>query len=352
MSAQAQSPYDCLIAATVTMLDTRTHDWLSRLQANGPRLVSLLLAALIAAQLAQIAMFLFVKPVKSPQPALTGAAPRPQHQTLHIQNVISAHLFGVAAVTGGAQDPANAPQTSANLLLAGTIATQDPKRGVAIISDGGGPSKVYSVGDKVGGASLHSVYLDHVILDRAGALETLQLPRQLLAGNRGPTAAMRRPGADPRTTAAVENIRQRVQQDPGILDQVMRTVASYDNAAGKLRGFRAYPGRNRQIFGKLGLKAGDLVTAINGTALDDPQRSQEVFNTIQTSDHVTVTVERGGQKQDITLNIAQVAADATKELESEANASPAVASAPAAAPGEPAPPPPPPANNNNENSNQ
>ncbi len=40
-----------------------------------------------------------------------------------------------------------------------------------------------------------------------------------------------------------------------------------------------------------GLKAGDLVTAINGTALDDPQRSQDVFNTIQTSDHVTVTIE-------------------------------------------------------------
>jgi hypothetical protein len=57
------------------------------------------------------------------------------------------------------------------------------------------------------------------------------------------------------------------------------------------------------------------VTAINGTPLDDPQRSQEVFNTIQTSDHVTVTVERAGQRQDISLNIAQVAAQAEKDLE-------------------------------------
>ncbi len=97
----------------------------------------------------------------------------------------------------------------------------------------------------------------------------------------------------------------------------MRTVASYDNAAGKLRGFRAYPGRNRAIFNKLGLKPGDLVTAINGQALDDPQHSQEVFNTIQTSDRVTVTIERSGQKQDISLNIAQVAADATRDLEAD-----------------------------------
>src|SRR5271169_1719482 len=339
-----------MIAATVTMLDTRTNDWLSLLKANGPRLVSLVLAALILLQLFQIGLSLFAKPLKSPQPVLTPSAARPQRPTLHIQNVISAHLFGVAAVNSAAQDPANAPQSSANLLLAGTIATQDPKRGVAIISEGGGPSKVYSVGDRVGGASLHSVYLDHVILDRSGALETLQLPRQLLAGNRGSTAVLRRSGADPRTVAAVDNIRHMVQQDPGILDQVMRTVASYDNAAGKLRGFRAYPGRNRQIFSKLGLKAGDLVTAINGTSLDDPQRSQEVFNTIQTSDRVTVTVERGGQKQDISLNIAQVAADATKELESDANAAPNSASPAPAAP-EVAPPPPP-VNNNNENSNQ
>ena len=198
-------------------------------------------------------------------------------------------------------------------MLAGTIASQDPKHGIAIISDGG-PAKVFSVGDNVSGASLHSVYLDHVILDRGGTLESLQLPRQVSA-NRAMPPPPRRPGGDPRTVAAVANIRRMVQQDPGLLDQVMRTVASYDNAAGKLRGFRAYPGRNREIFNKLGLKPGDLVTAINGQALDDPQRSQEVFNTIQSSDHVTVTVERGGQKQDISLNIAQVAAQAGQELE-------------------------------------
>ncbi len=125
----------------------------------------------------------------------------------------------------------------------------------------------------------------------------------------------------------------------------MRTVASYDNAAGKLRGFRAYPGRNRAIFSKLGLKAGDLVTAINGTPLDDPQKSQDVFNTIQTSDHVTVTVERGGQRQDITLNIAQVAAQATQGSRGRVQYRPCTQRATA-------PPPNTSPNNPNENSNE
>jgi general secretion pathway protein C len=279
-------------------------------------LISLVFAALILLQLLQIGYSLLSKPLKSPQPVVTAPVQRAQRSGVDIQSVVSAHLFGVPAVDPTAQDPENAPQSSANLVLAGTIATQDPKRGVAIISDAGGPSKVYAVGDRISGAALHSVYLDHVILDRAGALETLVLPRQPPPAGRGAPVAHRQ-GADPRTVAVVDNIRRLVQQDPSILDQVMRTVPSYDNAAGKLRGFRAYPGRNRAIFNKLGLKAGDLVTAINGTPLDDPQRSQDVFNTIQTSDHVTVTVERAGQKQDITLNIAQVAAQATKELENE-----------------------------------
>jgi len=325
------------------MLDTRTNQWLSRLQGNGPAYVSLILAALIAIELARIAISMLGGPVKTPQPVVNRPPTPHVRPGVDVQKVVSAHLFGIAAVEPGAQDPANAPLSSANLVLAGTIASQDPKHGVAIISDGG-PSKVYSVGDNVSGATLHSVYLDHVILDRAGVLETLMLPRQL-AGSR-PVAAVRRPGgADPRTVAAVDNIRRLVQQDPGILDQVMRTVASYDNAAGKLRGFRAYPGRNRAIFNKLGLKPGDLVTAINGTLLDDPQHSQEVFNTIQTSDHVTVTIERGGQKQDITLNIAQVAAQATRDLEGE--------TAPASSlPGGTPPPSPAPPNNTNENPNE
>jgi general secretion pathway protein C len=321
------------------MLDMRTNEWLARLQGNGPRLLSLALAALIAVELVRIAISLFGStPVKSPQPVLANASVHRQSSALDIQSVISAHLFGVAVADPAAQDPENAPTSSANLVLAGTIATQDPKHGVAIITDGG-PAKVYSVGDNVGGASLHSVYMDHVILDRAGSLETLLLPRLLLSTPRGPPPARRIGLGDARTAAAVDNIRHMVQQDPSILDQVMRTVPSYDNAAGKLRGFRAYPGRNRAIFNKLGLKPGDLVTAINGTALDDPQHSQEVFNTIQSSDHVTVTIERGGQKQDISLNIAQVAAQATKDLEGgDASAAPAAPAAPSAPNGLPLPP--------------
>jgi len=296
------------------MTDPRILASLSRLARNGPWLATMLIAALIAIELARITVMLVgANQLKSvPLPPAHGA-PRLgaglQRAAINVQSIADAHLFGTAASDPSGQDPANAPPTTANLVLAGTIATQDPKHGVAIIGDGG-PSKVYSVGDNFSGFKLHSVYLDHVILDRGGALETLTLPRQLPPA-RPPVA---RTGGQP----AVENLKRLVQQDPNILAQVMRAVPSYDSAAGKLRGFRIYPGKNRTAFNNLGLRPGDLVTAINGTTLDDPQHGQEIMNTIDTADRATVTIERGGQAQDLTLNIAQVATEATNGIASAA----------------------------------
>jgi general secretion pathway protein C len=311
------------------MLDTRTTEWLSRLQANGPSAVAWVLAALIAVELARIAVALLSGPVKSPQPVVPATAPRP-HAGANVQAVVSAHLFGVAVADPTTQDPNIAPLSSANLVLAGTISTENPKKGIAIIIDGG-PSKVFSVGDNVNGASLYSVYLDHVILDRGGNLETLLLPRLLLGGSR--TAPRHVPAVETRTAQVVTNIKHMVEQNPSVLDQVMRMVASYDSGAGKLRGFRAYPGRNRAIFNELGLKPGDLVTAINGQPLDDPQHSQEAVNTISSQPFATVTIERGGQRQDISLNIAQIGADATRDLENPGGAG---GIPPGATPGAPA----------------
>jgi general secretion pathway protein C len=81
-------------------------------------------------------------------------------------------------------------------------------------------------------------------------------------------------------------------------------------AQGKQRGFRVYPGRNRQAFTRIGLRPGDLVLAINGTPLDDPSRGQEIFNTLGSSSEAHVTVMRNGRQQDLTLQMAQIAQEA------------------------------------------
>ena len=92
------------------MLDTRTNEWLSRLQANGPKMVSLVFAALILLQLLQIGFSLFAKPVKSPQPVATGSAPPPRRAEVDVPRImVSAHPFGDAAADAAAQDPDQRP---------------------------------------------------------------------------------------------------------------------------------------------------------------------------------------------------------------------------------------------------
>ncbi len=91
---------------------------------------------------------------------------------------------------------------------------------------------------------------------------------------------------------------------------------------GKLRGFRVYPGRNRDAFNRLGLRSGDLVIAINGTPLDDPARGDEIFRTISSASEAHVTVMRNGQQQDLSLNMSQVAQEAEEAVNNEPAAVP------------------------------
>ena len=292
------------------MPQTRINEWLARVPQQGPWWASVVLSVLIAIELARAAVTLWgAGPVQPLTPPPRSGPRAPQSPGVDVASIVAAHPFGVAEVTPQSEDAAL--ESKANLVLNGTIATQDPKHGVAIISDGG-PAKVYSVGNNVGGASLYSVYLDHVILDRGGALETLKLPRLQLV-TRDPIPR-RQIGAQGSVASNLESVRRMVQADPGLLNEVMRAVPSFDNKANKLRGFRVYPGRNRAAFSNLGLRPGDLVTAINGTSLDDPQHGQEIFNTIQSSATAAVTIERGGQNVELSLNVAQVLSEATRDL--------------------------------------
>ncbi len=52
------------------------------------------------------------------------------------------------------------------------------------------------------------------------------------------------------------------------------------------------------------------MTAINGTPLDDRDRSEQILKTLSSASEARVTVVRGGQQQDLVLNIAQLAQEA------------------------------------------
>lgn len=279
--------------------------WRALLLAEGPRIATWVLglalgvqSALIVTDVARTARGGAVP--AQPAAARGGGAMQRAH-ALDVNAITAAHLFG--APPPPKQDAANAPETNIPLVLTGTIAGNDPQNGLAILGQTAQNAKVFAVGDNVpGGARLHSVYADRVVLDRNGQLETLALPRKSSAIAPPPsTAALQ-------TREPLERMRHLVTEQPALIYEILRPQPVFDH--GKVTGFRIFPGRNARAFLRLGLRPGDQVTAINGTPLDDRERGEQILQSLSNSSEARITVIRGGQQQDLALNLAQVAQEA------------------------------------------
>lgn len=292
--------------------DLSAQQWLDRISRTAPRILSLLLVVAIAWQLVQLTWMLLDRSDAEQDPPMVTPAPMiAARKGPDIQAIANAHLFGIPEVQKEI-DPAEAPQTQMNLVLSAVFATNDPAKGLAIIGESAAAANVFSVGDAVRpGTKLHAVYADRVILDRGGRLEALALPTQSLAG----VQLTRAPPPRPASAQFTDRLRRMAETNPSAFAEVVRPQPVFAN--GVQRGYRVYPGRNRQQFARLGLQPGDLVLSINGTPLDDPQRGMEIFNTLGASDRISVSVERNGQTQELTLNTAQIALPDSNANESD-----------------------------------
>jgi general secretion pathway protein C len=272
-----------------------------------PLLVSAAMVVLLAWQAVQLVWtVLGARQGTAPVAASTPPPAPPSGPAYNVGRIVNAHLFGLAGATDGQDtDPNAVAATQLNLVLAGTIAGTDPLQGFAIIGDSAATARVYPVGRTVaGGAKLHSVYPDRVILDRNGKLEALMLPKKF-AGGAAPLPSATSMAPDPMLGERLQNL---AAQNPSAITEIIRPQPVFAN--GEQRGYRVYPGRNREQFSKLGLMPGDLVTAINGTPLDDPARGMEILQSMNSATQVTVTVERNGQSTQVNINNALVAAEA------------------------------------------
>jgi general secretion pathway protein C len=271
-----------------------------------PLWVSVALVVVLAWQVIQLAWTLLgAGSVPAPGAGSAVPAPVPAGPAVDVGAIVNAHLFGVAGTPDAAAgDPNAVAATQMALVLVGTIAHADPALGYAIIGDSAATAKVYAVGKTVtGGTKLHAVYADRVILDRGGKLESLLLPKKFTGGGAVAAAPLPQAGG----SMLGQRLQELAAQNPGAITEILRPQPVFAN--GQQRGYRVYPGRNRQQFSQLGLMPGDLVTAINGTPLDDPARGMEILQSMNSASQVTVTVERNGQSSQININNAALAAE-------------------------------------------
>ena len=280
-----------------------------------PAVFTLILIVAIAWQLARVAWMLVpASPLgdtigTAPPAGTAGAARGQPSMAANTETIAGTHIFGAASAEDEIETPAATPtenleETSLSLKLNGTMAGTDNRLTIAIIADNRNEEKIYSIGDTImAGTTLHVVYTDQVVLNRNGNLEALTLPRDLPDRS----APVRRQPAVSQTTGATTNspsIQKAVAQNATKLADIVRSTPHY--ADGQIRGYRVYPGRDRRQFAALGLKPGDLIKNINGASLTDRQQATQIFQNFGDANQVSVTVERNGQRQVLTLSTSQL----------------------------------------------
>jgi len=168
----------------------------------------------------------------------------------------------------------------------------EPKTGFAILRAADKPAHFYRAGANLDGVTtggrLHRVFVDRVVLELDGKLQTLRLPRQGLDITTAQThvadsaSAPTDPGPDVITPA--EGVFDNLNVEPNTVD-------------GHASGMVMHPGKRFQR--DYGLKDADVLTAVNGVEISDADTLASTFRTNAKS--LSVTVVRDGTPRTIRL---------------------------------------------------
>ena len=257
--------------------------------------------------------------------ALSATAPtNSQSVTKNYGKIIAnLHLFGevkkepVAVVKPPVStEPKTPPPVELDLKLHGIVAYTD-KKGYALISSNGKEQKVYGQGDKINDddeVTITKLFPEKVVINNHGTEIELILPSnenknakanptpsRSMNNNRSmpPPAAARRNSGKParagNNAPDLSSFRSQVLANPAKLMDVATPSPAYDPETDEFIGFRVQPGSNRQIFRQIGLRANDVITSVNGIALDSPQKGASVLGELAQASSITLEVKRGNQ---------------------------------------------------------
>jgi general secretion pathway protein C len=224
-------------------------------------------------------------------------------------------LFGRSGPAALQSVTFDAPETSLDLHLQGTLAADDPKSGLAIIADDQGREAFYGVGDDLpGGASQHEKHAERVILVRQGKYESLKLrdpdsSAQLPAGGRrGRQTAV--PGTMTPTAqhGGIKGLdwaalQQQQRLDPTELAKQIQVLPFTQN--GKQVGVRLQAGRDAVLMNRLGLRSTDVITSVNGIDLNDPGKAFELIRQLNSETQFNVVLLRDGRETTLNINLNQ-----------------------------------------------
>ncbi|MCV6604906.1 MAG: type II secretion system protein GspC [Porticoccaceae bacterium] len=200
-----------------------------------------------------------------------------------------------------------AEDTRLALTLTGVLSSNDTQSARAMIAHNN-KQAIYSVGDKLPAGrnvTLDRVLERRVILNNAGRYESLWLFEEMekteLLVETPPSASVvpdtGRSAASQRTAARAVT---QALPTPETLAQVVRVTPHK-------KGFSVKPLKNLAQFEQLGLKTGDVVTAVNGTAVSaNPEELRQLYLEVLQSPTAQMQVLRNGQTVNIDVDLGKL----------------------------------------------
>lgn len=223
-----------------------------------------------------------------------------------------------------------ARETQLDITLTGIVASTDDGLGSVII-ERSGAQVLYGVGDNIAGldqVKLAKVMAQQVVLDNRGTYELLKLfeddglpiavqPALTQTARRISSDANTAPDATERVSAdqlsdsvltgsraqQVAAYRDRLYSNPQSLATLVNVSAVREG--GQLRGYRITPGVDPELFSSLGLKAGDIITSVNGYALSEPSNAAKLYQIMRDVTQATIELERNGASFSVAINLDQ-----------------------------------------------
>ncbi len=274
-----------------------------------PTLFNVLLLVACSYTLAQLTWLLIPVEESRPSPitqqSANMVARQKSAQQQKIQQISNAHLFGRYQTKANKVITQNAPETRLNLVLKGVLAAVPMKNASAIIAMGRrGKEDIYGIGDRVSSATVREIHADHIILERAGRLETLRLPKDpksagFIKSGRSKSANFR---SRPSTPGQVlSDIRRKIMKNPTSFGRYAIPIPYNEN--GKLRGYRLQPQKDRALFDQVGLDPKDIIININGISLNNPSNGLKALSALQKAKQVNITVLRNGNEIPLSFEI-------------------------------------------------
>ena len=263
---------------------------------QAPRWSAVVLAGVIAADFGHLAWACrSLLDVRSP--VAVGAPPALPH--LDVRPIVSAHLFGADATVQRAADAASTPETRLSLALSGIIATRNPREGFAILGEKGKSTHLYSVGARLVDAPegrLYQIFVDRVVLEFNGRLESLRLPHQQL------TAGLPQGAATASDTAA-QTVAASVAALPDPPTPIESWFAGLD--VQRYNGDTGRPGLlmhpNKRLQREYDFRRGDVLTAVNGVEITDSDALDNALKAAGRS--LSLTITRAGVQQTLTVQV-------------------------------------------------